>query len=375
MSAVSTVRSDLKMVFSKLRIKNVELDNRIVFPPIATNFADEQGFVTEKLINYLCNIARGGVGFIIVENTAVNMEGRNLPREPRLDDDKYITGFRRLVDEIHEAGAKVSIQLHHGGRSSSSKIHGFTPAGPSATACPVFKEIPRAMTKDDIKRTIKDFAQAALRAKKAGVDAVEIHGASGFLVAQFLSPYANKRTDEYGGSLENRLRFPLELIREVRKAVGPDFVIGYRFSGDEFIAEGLSLEDHKEIAPQLVKAGVDLLHVTAGVLENFAEVGIVTFDKKSEGWHNYIAAGIREVVDVPVITVGKIVSLTAAQEALENNQADLVAIGRALIADPELVNKCGQGKFADIVKCKQCNGCIKTLYSEGVMRCEVNPNI
>ncbi len=367
--------TELKMVFSQLKVKNIELPNRIVFPPIATNFADKEGFVTDKLINYLCERARGGTGLIIVENTAVNMEGRNLTNEPRLDDDRYIEGFRRMVDEIHKAGAKVSIQLHHGGRSSSSKVHGFTPVAPSAIACPLFKEMPRPMTIEDIERTIGDFAEAARRAKQAGADAVEIHGASGFLPAQFFSPYANKRTDEYGGSKENRLRFSSELIREMRKKVGPDYVIGYRFSGDEYVSGGLTLDDHKEIAPELVKAGVDLLHVTAGVLENVEEVGIVPFDKKEEGWHNYLAAGIKEAVNVPVITVGKITSLATAEEVLQRNEADLVSIGRALIADPELVNKSREGRFSDIVKCKQCNGCIHSLYYEGVMRCEVNPKV
>ena len=231
------------------------------------------------------------------------------------------------------------------------------------------------MTTEDIHRTVRDFAQAARRAKEAGADAVEIHGASGFLPAQFLSPYANKRTDEYGGSKENRLRFPLELIREMRKKVGPDFVIGYRLSGDEYVPGGLTLDDHKEIAPELVKAGVDILHVTAGVLENVEEVGIVPSDKKEEGWHNYLAAGIKEVVNVPVITVGKMTSLVTAEKVLEDNTADLVSIGRALIADPELVNKSSEGRFNDIIKCQQCNGCIHALYYDGLMRCEVNSKI
>jgi 2,4-dienoyl-CoA reductase-like NADH-dependent reductase (Old Yellow Enzyme family) len=370
-----TMMPKLNLVFSPLRVKNVELPNRIVFPPIATNFADEEGYITDKLINYLRDIAKGGAGLIIVENTAVNLEGRNLSNEPRLDDDRYIKDFRRLVDEVHKAGTKISIQLHHGGRSSSSKVHGFTPVAPSAIPCPLFKEMPRSMTIQDIHRTILDFAQAARRAKEAGADAVEIHGASGFLPAQFLSPYANKRTDEYGGSKKNRLRFPLELIKEMRKKVGPDYVIGYRFSGDEYVVGGLTLDDHKEIAPELVRAGADILHVTAGVLENVEEVGIVPFDKKEEGWHNYLAAGIKEVVDVPVITVGKITSLVTAQKVLQENTADLVSIGRALIADPGLVIKSREGRFDDIVQCKQCNGCIHTLYYDGVMRCEVNPKI
>ncbi len=362
-------------VFSPLKIKNMELPGRIVFPPIATNFADEKGFVTERLIRYLSDIARGGTGLIIVENTAINNEGRNLVREPRLDEDRYISGFRRLVEAVHKAGARIAVQLHHGGRSSSSKVNGSTPVAPSAVACPLFKEMPRPMTLEDIQRTVEDYAQAARRAREAGADAVEIHGASGFLPAQFLSPYANKRTDEYGGSKENRLRFPLELIAKVRKEVGPDYCIGYRFSGDEFVPGGLTLDDHREIAPRLVGAGIDLLHVTAGVLENVEEVGIVPAGKKKEGWHNYLAAGIKEVADVPVITVGKIVSLAAAEEVLQKNGADLVSIGRALIADPGLVRKSREGRFKDIVRCRQCNGCIHSLYSEGVMRCEVNPEL
>jgi 2,4-dienoyl-CoA reductase-like NADH-dependent reductase (Old Yellow Enzyme family) len=157
--------------------------------------------------------------------------------------------------------------------------------------------------------------------------------------------------------------------------VGPDYIIGYRFSGDEFVTGGLTLDDHREIAPELVKAGVDVLHVTAGVLENVEEVGIVPADKKEEGWHNYLAAEIKKVVNVPVITVGKITSLAVAEDVLRQNNADLVSIGRALIADPELVNKSREGRFDDIVRCKQCNGCIHTLYYDGVMRCEVNSNI
>jgi 2,4-dienoyl-CoA reductase-like NADH-dependent reductase (Old Yellow Enzyme family) len=365
--------SQFKRVFSPLTVNNMALPNRIVFPPIATNLGDKDGFVTDELIRYLAARARGGTGLIIVENTAVNLEGRSLDREPRLDDDRYIEAFQRLADEIHKEGARVAIQLHHGGRSTSEKVTGCTPAAPSAVTCPVFKEKPRCMTLEDIHRTIEDFASAARRAQQAGADAVEIHGASGFLPAQFLSPYANKRTDSYGGSLENRLRFSVELLRTMRARVGPDYPIGYRFSGDEYIAGGLTLEDHKAIAPELVAAGADMLHVTAGVLENLEEVGIVPADKKHEGWHNHLAAGIKEVVSAWVITVGRITSLATAEDVLARGQADLVSIGRALIADPQLVNKSRHGRQQEIVKCKQCNGCIQSLYNTGVIRCEVNP--
>ncbi|MGB9858626.1 MAG: NADH:flavin oxidoreductase, partial [Moorellaceae bacterium] len=225
-----------------IKIGRLELKNRMVMPPMVTNYAYTDGSVTPRLIAYHTERAKGGVGLIIVEATYVHPSGKGFKNQLGIYSDRLLPGLRRLVDAVHAQGAKIAIQLYHGGRQTTSAVTGQPIVAPSALPCATIGEVPKELTKEEIASLVRAFAEAARRAKAAGFDAVEVHGAHGYLINEFLSPLANKRTDEYGGSLENRMRFPLEVVRAVRQAVGPDYPVLYRLSADEKISGGLTLE-------------------------------------------------------------------------------------------------------------------------------------
>ncbi len=363
------------MMFTEGRIGSLKIPNRLVMAPVDTNFADYEGKVSEKMLAYYSMRAGGGVGMIIVENSQVEgPRGKNTIRQLCVSDDRFIPGLKRLAFSIHKHQIPAILQLHHAGRQTTREITGgLQPVAPSPVPCKTLREKPRALTIEEIEEIEDRFAKAAVRAQKAGFDGVEIHGAHGFLIGQFMSPYTNRRTDIYGGDFEGRMRFPLRIVEKVRAAVGDDYPILFRFSADEFVKGGLTLEESKKIARRLEEAGVDALDVSAGIYETlFTILEPMTYQ---EGWRVYLARGIKEVVSIPVITVGNIRYPNTVEQILARGDADFVAMGRALIADPEWPNKAKEGREDEIRYCISCNeGCLGNRLTDYI-GCSINPEV
>ena len=313
----------MSKLFSPLAVKGLELQNRIVMPPMASNLATEEGEVTERHFDYY--LSRAGVGLTIVEHTFVEPGGQHRPKQLAVYADKFIPGLKKLAAKIREAGPEVALQLAHAGSRSASCPE---PVGPSAVPHPVSGRVPRELTKAHLAELLAAYRAAARRAVAAGFSAVEIHGAHGFLLNQFLSPLTNKREDEYGGSLESRLRFPLAVVTAVREEVGPSYPILYRLGADDNMAGGFTLDEARQVAPKLVEAGVDILDISGGM-------GGSRPAGAPPAYFAPLAEGIKEMVSVPVILTGGITSPRLAEELLQRGKADLIGIGRALLAEPD----------------------------------------
>ncbi len=343
--------------------------------PVDTNFADYEGKVSEKMLAYYEMRARGGVGMIIVENSQVEgARGKNTIRQLCISDDRFIPGLKRLAFAIHKHEIPAILQLHHAGRQTTREITGgLQPVAPSPIPCKHMKEKPRELTIEEIEQIEERFVKAAVRAKTAGFDGIELHGAHGFLIGQFLSPYTNHRKDIYGGDFEGRMRFPLRIIEKIRGAVGKDYPLLFRLSADEFVEGGITLEEAKRIAIRLEEAGVDALDISAGIYESL--VKILEPMSYKEGWRVYLAEGIKKVVSIPVITVGNIRYPDTVEEILSEGKADFVALGRALIADPEWPRKAKEGKTDEIRYCISCNeGCLGNRLTDYI-GCSINPEV
>jgi 2,4-dienoyl-CoA reductase-like NADH-dependent reductase (Old Yellow Enzyme family)/thioredoxin reductase len=354
----------------------MKLANRIVMPPMTTLLAGSDGEVTDRFIDFYTERARGGAALICAETAEVHPYTHNLSIGDRgftaLYDDRFIPGFRRFTAGIHAAGAKASVQLHHSGGAMVMVDPSLPPLAPSAIPCPG-GQLPRALSIGEIEEIVEAFGAAAGRAREAGFDAVDIHGGHGYLIAQFMSAYFNRRSDEYGGDLLGRLRFPIEVLHAVRRNVGEDFPIIFRFSVDERVPEGRDVEESTAIAPLLVEAGADCLSITTGM--HFTLLHTVPAMGMPKGLNLRDAAAVRAAVDVPVMAVGKLNDPVLAEAALAQGQADLVAIGRGLIADPELPRKFKDDRWEDIRWCIACNqGCIGGLVAGSPFTCLVNPD-
>ena len=359
-----------KTLFSPFRIGTLELKNRIVMPPMATNFAGTDGKVNDRHIAYYVKRVQGGVGYINFEHTGIVKEGKASPGMALIDGDDKIPFFKKLVDALHREGGKFFIQINHAGRQTSASITGSPIVAPSAIPCPVRKEMPHPLSSEEIHALVEAFRQAARRVKEAGADGVEVHMAHGYLLCQFLSPFSNQRNDEYGGTPEKRLKMPLEVLKAVRQTVGPDFPVVCRLSADEYVDGGLKLEDSIYIAKALEKSGADALHISACI----APSGYLNHPPYyvGEGVFTYLAQGIKAAVKIPVITVGRIRTPELANQVIEEKKADLVSMGRALIADPFLPKKALEGKVEEIIPCISCNRCIMSIR-KGALACAVNP--
>jgi 2,4-dienoyl-CoA reductase-like NADH-dependent reductase (Old Yellow Enzyme family)/thioredoxin reductase len=353
-----------------MRIGKLELKNRIVMPPMATNFADPEGNVNERHLAYYGRRARGGAGLIICEHTGVAKQGKAFPNMALIDSDAWISPFKKLIRAVHEEGGKFFIQINHAGRQTLSSYTGCPTVAPSPIPCPVRQEMPKALSPKEIYGLIRAYAQASGRAKEAGADGVEIHMAHGYLLNQFLSPFSNQRDDEYGGSLERRLRMPLEVLQAVRKKVGPDFPVTCRISADEFVGGGLKIEDSKQIARRLEEHGADALHISACIGASWFLMHPPYY--VSEGVFVPLATAVKSAVRIPVITVGRIRTPAMADQIVKENKADFVSMGRALIADPELPLKARQDRSAEIIPCISCNRCALSIR-KGALQCAVNP--
>jgi 2,4-dienoyl-CoA reductase-like NADH-dependent reductase (Old Yellow Enzyme family)/glycerol-3-phosphate dehydrogenase len=362
-------------LFEKTKIGSMELKNRIVMAPMGSGLPNVDGTVSEQLIDYCVRRAVGGAALIVVEYCSPDPEQFLIPTELRLTDDKYISGLSVLARAIKDHGARAALQLMHPGRGAMSMFTGNQPVAPSPILFDwPFLEQPRELTSQDIDVIVERFAEAARRAKDAGFDAVEIHGAHGHLVAQFLSPHTNKRNDKYGRDTYGRARFAVEIVRRTRAKVGPDFPIWFRISGDEYIDGGVHIEESKIIAKLLEEAGVDALSVSAGVYP-FSLEWIIQPALFPTGCLAHLSAEIKKSVKIPVMVAGRINSPKLAETIVEEGKADLIVMGRALLVDPDLPLKAQQGRYGDIIKCMACNTCVSPERGMGPVRCLMNPEL
>ncbi|MEE9202828.1 MAG: FAD-dependent oxidoreductase [Dehalococcoidia bacterium] len=359
-------------LFEPLKVGPMEVKNRVVFPPIGTMLANPDGTVSERIVNYYARRAQGGAGMVTVEIAAVDPAQFIAPTQLRISHDSFLPGLSRLAGAIRENGARAVVQLHHPGRQTRSAVTGVPPVAPSPLPGPLLRETPKELTVEEMRALTDSFAQGAVRAREAGFDAIELHGAHGYLMCQFLSPYSNQRQDDYGGDTAGRARFPLEVIAAVRERVGQDYPIIFRISADEHVSGGLTLDETRPIARMLEEAGVDCLSVSAG---NYGAlewtVQPVMF---ARGCLVPLAAAIKEEVKVPVITAGRIIEPRQAEDILQKGEADLVAFGRGLLADPDLPRKAQEGREGDIRKCITCMTCQNEVFgSSAGMICLINP--
>ena len=368
-------------LFSPLTVGKLELANRIVMAPLGTGFA-RNGFATEKHKEFYLARAEGGVGLIVVGGVLVRPPVRLTPiwdRHPCLYDDKFIPDWKEITSAVHQFGTKIGVQLTDFGRQTTSEMYGERPVSSSAIRCPVCREVPRELTVREIKKIVLIFAEAARRACDAGFDVIEIHGAHGYLATNFLSPYMNKRSDTYGGSAEGRARFVVEIIQETRRRVAEGAAVGVRYNGADNIEGGATIEDAKAVTPFFVDAGADFLSISAGVYGGYP---LISPGIEPPGCYVHLAETIKKMVDIPVATAGKIKTPEFAEEIIRTGRADLVAIGRPLIADGQWAMKAACGETDRIRKCIYCNqSCLETLNElnlQGVLgslRCVVNPEV
>ena len=361
-----------KHIFEPISIGRMELKNRLVMPAMGTRYAEFGGWVSDRLIDYLVERARGGIGLVTTEMTAVTFTGRISNYSPGLYDDKLIAGYARLTHAVKRAGARVAVQLAHGGAGSSSMVTGVQPVAPS----PVGRlkgESPRELDIGEIENLVEAFAAAAERALRAGFDAVELHMAHGYLIDQFLSPISNRRTDQYGGSLEGRAKIALDILKRTKQRVGRDLAVICRITGDQFMQGGFTIQESKIVSKMLQDAGADAIHVTGGSIETIYMSAPPM--AVSEGCLVFLSEETKKVVNIPVITVGKIRSPALAEEIIASGKADLVAIGRGLIADPEFATKAYENRADEIRPCISCNNpqCHGRTSRNLDLGCTVNP--
>lgn len=364
----------LENVFRPMDIGGCRIKNRFIVSPMVMNCCTEDGRATEKFIAYHEEKAKGGWGLIVTEDYAVDPSGKSYLHLPGLWEDAQIESHTELTRRVHAAGAKIFAQIYHSGRQTTSKDNGGYPVvAPSPIPCPVKKEMPHELTTEEVEAMVQKFGDAALRAKKAGFDGVQIHGAHGYLVSEFVSAYSNKRTDKYGGSLVKRLRFPLEIIADIRRKCGADFPIDYKISGEERVPGGNNIEDTKTIVRFLEDAGISSVNVSVAVYETwYMQVPPAVMD---HGWLANMAADIKSVVDhIPVTTVGRVNDPLIADTIIKSGKADACYMGRASLADPHLPNKAAAGDFEDIIRCTAClQGCTGQIDAGLCGGCTLNP--
>ena len=362
-------------IFEPLTVRRMTLKNRLVMTPMGTNFGKPDGGMSFKHLHYYEMRAKGGTGLLIVENVSVDDPlGSNGTTQLRLDQDRYMPRFYELTEACHKYGACMAVQINHAGASAMSSRIGAQPVSASNISSKAGGEEPRPLTKDETYAIVKKYGAAAKRAQTAGFDAVEVHGGHSYLLSQFLSPTMNKRTDEFGGSAENRARFARLVLEEVRKNVGPFFPIILRISADEFVEGGNTLEDTLEYLEYLQEE-VDIFDVSAAL--NGSIQYQLDANYFPDGWRSYMAKAVKEKFGKPCMTVGNIRNPEVAEDILARGDADLIGMGRGLIADPEWANKARTGREDEIRKCISCNiGCAgHRIGLNRPMRCTVNPAV
>ncbi|MCP4603352.1 MAG: FAD-dependent oxidoreductase [Proteobacteria bacterium] len=362
----------LKALFSPVSLGTLELKNRLVMPPMSINFGvDEDGFVTEQHWEYLAARAAGGTGMITVGGGAVDLGGLDLPKMPPVWDDRFIPSLARMTAVVKHHGARIGMQLLHGGRQAFQE-HKVAPS--PLPSLGVVKGIPRELTGLEIEELVKKHGDAARRCKQAGFDYVEIHAAHGYLISEFMAPLSNRRDDKWGGSFENRVRFLIEILRDIKSKVGSDFPVGVRYNGEDYIEDGWTLNDAVRLGPVLQNAGADWLHISAGI---YGSLPVTIPSMYADfGCFIHLAEVVRKEVSIPVIAVGRIKDPRMADQLIAEDRIDLVAMGRAHLADPELAAKAYAGRFDDICPCIGCcRGCIDSVFSLGEATCVMNPAV
>ena len=358
-----------KLLCQPFTMGSMALKNRMVMPPMVVRYATDDGYITDRSISYYEARARGGIGLIIQEATYVHPEGRIIANEPGISDDKFIPRLSDLVRAVNRHGAKIAIQLVHTGRLAylPAGVQGLAPSPIAATGY----AMPKEMNSDEIAEVIKYFAEAAVRAKRAGYDGIEVHGAHNYLIDQFISPASNHRKDEYGGSVENRARFLVQVIEAVKEATGNDFPVWCRINGREFgVPGGETLEDAKKIARLAENAGAVAIHVSAFGPTSLINLTTPIFIPAIIA---DLAAGIKSAVGAPVIAVGRMTP-EAGEELLSQGKADLIGFGRAIFADSEIADKVCEGRQEEIRPCILCFRCRDDLRFNPVIGigCSVN---
>ena len=369
------MRSEYKKIFEPLTIRRMTMKNRIMMTPMGTNYGEQSGEMSFLHINYYEQRAKGGTGLIMVENASVDSpEGSNGTTQLRIDHDNYLPRLFKLTETIHKHGTCIGIQINHAGASAQSARTNMQPVSAYDVPSKAGGEIPRPLAKDEILRIVKKYGEAAKRAQVAGFDCVEIHAGHSYLLSQFLSPTTNKRTDEFGGSAENRARFAKLVVEEVRKQVGPFFPIFVRISADEKAEGGNTLEDTLDYL-QYFQEEVDVFDVSCGL--NSSLQYQIDANYLPDGWRSYMAKTVKERYGKPCVTTGNIRDPKVANDILEKGDADIIGMGRGLIADPEWVNKVDFGDVCDIRKCISCNiGCAgNRIGINRPIRCTVNPSV
>ncbi len=355
-----------------IRVGHKTFKNRILMAPMETRLSNPDGSSTQEMAAYYAQSARGGVGAIVVENTFVDAKAsRSSLVSSGLYNDHMIAGKYLIAEAIKENGAVAILQLSHGGRQANAGATGRPAVAPSNVPCKVMQREPVPLTVEEIREIEDAFADAARRAKQAGFDGVEIHGAHGYLIFSFLSPYTNKRTDEYGGSLGNRGRFARNIAEKIRAAVGDDFIVGLRISGQEYVEGGFTIEEACAFA-KTIQNMVDYIHVSAGNYESMAQ-WMITPMYMPQAPLIPLAEKMKQAIDIPVIAVGAL-NAELGEKALEEGKADIIAYGRALLADPYLPLKIAENRPDDIRPCVRGHeGCISLFFAGCPIRCEVNP--
>jgi 2,4-dienoyl-CoA reductase-like NADH-dependent reductase (Old Yellow Enzyme family)/thioredoxin reductase len=361
-------------IFKPGKIGTMELKNRLIVPAMETEYSQD-GTINQRITDYWLARARGGWALLTMEVAAVSPEGKGFPNSLTLFNDSCIPMYRKLTDEVHKADAKIAIQLHHAGRQTiSAFIGGERIVAPSAIAHPLYGEVPRELTTEECWRIISDYGDAAVRAKKAGFDTVEVHAGHGYLPVQFMSPNVNRRVDEFGGDLEGRTKFAVEIIKNIKEKCGADYPVMIRISSEEHLDDGLTLEDNIFIAQMLEEAGADALNISNGAALSAQYIsGCMAL---RSGYNLGNSAAIRRAVEIPVIAVGKLNEPYIMNDTLAKGDVDFIAVGRGSIADPGMPNKLAEGRIDEITPCISCNQ--KCLPVPGVpnelgMSCLANP--
>ena len=360
-------------LFEPGRIGNLELKNRIVMPAMGCSLAEVTGEPGPRMIRYYADRAKGGAGLIITEITRVDDEtGVGTPNQLSVTNTHVVGQLSRLVEAVHAYNTKLFVQLHHPGNQTPSRlIGGKQPVSASDVTCMVIGEKPRALTTEEVEAMVKKFVFGAVIAQKAGVDGVEIHGAHGYLVSQFLSPHTNKRTDKYGGSFEGRMRFVTEIIMGIKAYCGPKFPISVRINGDDFLSDGITLEDAVNQAKYLEALGVNCINVSCGTYDSGAT--IIEPSYFAEGWKKHLSTAIKNAVSIPVIAVDNIKRPSVAEALLEEGASDFVGIARGFLADANWGVKAKKGQDVEIRKCLGCMECFRILNDGLPLGCTLNP--
>ncbi len=371
----------LEHLLAPIKVKGLEIPNRLVMPPMGTRLGNDDSTVSEANLAYMRRRAQSGAGLIITEITEVHPRGSNSPQSLGVWDDRFIPGLKELADVVHEQGSKIALQLHHCGRESLLQTKNGTALAPSAIPSYRFGSFgtPREMTLEQVQEAIHSFGAAAARARMAGYDGVELHAAHGYLLMQFLSAHSNQRKDAYGGDFRARARFIIECLQEARKQVGKDFPISLRVSGEECLRNGYTISDMQTIIPDLVQAGADIINVSFGTHGN-AKVSIGPPNASAppefeQGFMAHLARKIKDVTHVPVIAVGRFTDPLVMDQTIARGDADMIAVARQHLADPDFLKNAIEGHPEDTCECLACNqGCIERLiFEQKTIRCAINP--